>query len=146
MANTLYDIGREGFLTSITVGAFTGKIDWKADDIYACLASAGYTPSVAHTSMTDVPGGNRLKTVALTGLATDSAGTAQASNITFPAVAAGPDARYIIIFRMNNTGSPTDADNALIALIDTATNLPATTNGGDLTVVLDGGSGKIFKL
>ena len=146
MANFLYNTGREGFLTSVTVGSFTGQIDWKSDDIYAALVTSSYTPSSSHTNMSNIPSAAVLKTTALSGLATDTAGSAQASNTTFSSVSAGNTGTYVVIYRVNNTGSPVDADNVLIACIDTASNLPVTTNGGDITVVWDGGSGNIFKL
>jgi hypothetical protein len=40
----------------------------------------------------------------------------------------------------------TAATSPLIAYIDTATGLPVTPNGGDITVTWDNGSNKIFKL
>ena len=40
----------------------------------------------------------------------------------------------------------TDATARLIAYIDTATGLPVTPNGGDITIVWDDGPNKIFKL
>ena len=39
-----------------------------------------------------------------------------------------------------------NATSPLIALIDSATGLPITPNGGDIIVVWDNGANKIFKL
>ena len=146
MANALYDNGRKGFLTSITVGAFVGKIDWVTDTIQAVLIdTAQYAYNITtDTSMANVPVAARIAIQAVTGLTATSDGTAQATSTTFPSVAAGSTAGAILLYRDN--GTATDADNALIAYIDTATNLPVATNGGDITIVWGGGSGDVFKL
>jgi len=146
MANALYDNGRRGFLTSVTVGAFVGNLDWVADTVHAVLVdTAIYTASLtADTSMTQVGATARIADVALTTKTASTDGTALAASATFPSVAAGSTAGAIVLYRDN--GTATDADNALIAYIDTATNLPVTTNGGDITIVWGAGSGDIFKL
>lgn len=54
----------------------------------------------------------------------------------------GSASAYIVIVR--DTGA--DATSPLIALIDTATGLPVTPNGGDITIQWDSGANKIFKL
>jgi len=147
MANALYDHGRQAFLTSVTVGAFVGKIDWVSDTIHAVLIDTSlYTVDlVNHTSMADVPAGARIADVAMTGrTAALNDGTAVSGSTTFPAVTAGSTASALVVYRDNLTA--TDADNALIAYIDTATNLPVATNGGDITIVWDAGSGNVFKL
>ena len=48
----------------------------------------------------------------------------------------------IIIYK--DTG--TEATSPLIAMIDTATGLPITPNGGDIIVTWDNGVNKIFKV
>jgi len=42
--------------------------------------------------------------------------------------------------------SGVESTSRLIANIDTATGLPVTPNGGDITVVFDAGANRIFKL
>lgn len=136
MANALYDLGREGFLD--------GSIDWDTDDIRAALVDTGaYTVDLAnHKFLSSVASGARIATLGA-GMSgkTVAAGVANASSITFSAVT-GASIEAIVIYK--HTGS--DATARLIAYIDTATGLPLTPNGGDVTVQWDSGANKIFKL
>jgi len=151
MANYLYDTGRQGFLTTVTVGAFTGQIDWVNDTFGVALLdnstvdfSAG---QATYASVQDIltQDGNalfaRTTLTNTTGITGD--GTASADDAVFTAVPGPGEAEAVIIYRDNAT---VDADNVLVAYIDSATNLPVTLNGGDVTVVWDAGSGRIFKL
>lgn len=161
MANQLYDIGRESFLTTVTVnaGAATFQTDWVADggagNIHAVLVngtgSGGIVPytfdPVNHQTMADVDPTARIADVALTNTVADGTGVASADDAIFTAVAAPASGAgdYIILYRDN--GTATDAENLLLAFIDTATNLPVNPNGGDITVIWNGGTGQqIFKL
>lgn len=143
--SSLYDIGRRGFLTSVTVGAWTGQIDWETDDFGVVLVDTTlYTHDVTHTSMTDVAAGARVDVTPLIGNSSTTDGIAQATNTVFTAVN-GAEVAAVIIYRDN--GTATDADNALVAYIDTAiSGLPVTPNGGDITILWNGGNGYIFRL
>lgn len=135
MANALYDLGREAFLN--------GNIDWTNDNIkIALLDGADYTPNLAtHDFFDDVPVAARVAISGnLTGKTT-AAGVADANDETFSSVT-GDESEYILIYQ--DTG--VEATSRLIALIDTATNLPITPNGGDIQVVWDSGANRIFKL
>jgi hypothetical protein len=77
---------------------------------------------------------------ALTGK-TVTAGVADAVDVTFTAVS-GATVEAIVLY----ADSGTEATSRLIAYIDTATGLPLTPNGGDVTVAWDNGANKIFKL
>lgn len=68
-------------------------------------------------------------------------GVADAADVTFSAVS-GATVEAIILYK--DTG--TESTSRLIALIDTATGLPVTPNGGDIVVAWDNGANKIFKL
>jgi hypothetical protein len=133
MANALYGKGREKFLT--------GDIAWDTDNIKVSLVDTGtYTVVIdTHEFYSDLSGvvadsGNLAsKTVAL--------GVADAADVTFSSVT-GSIAEALVIWK--DTGVA--ATSPLIAYIDTATNLPVTPNGGDITVAWDSGSNKIFKL
>ena len=133
MANLLYGKGREKFLS--------GAIDWSTDDIKVSLVNATtYTVAIdTHEFYTDLSGivqdsGNLTsKTVTL--------GVADAADVTFSTVT-GSSAEALVIWKDTGTAST----SPLIAYIDTATNLPITPNGGDITVAWDGGANKIFKL
>lgn len=136
MANALYDKGREGFLTK--------QISWTADTVKAVLLdAASYTANLAtHDFLDDVPAGARVGTPQTLGSKTATDGIADAADITFPTVAAGPALEYILVYQ--DTG--VEATSRLIGLVDTATGLPVTPNGQDINVAWDNGTNKIFKL
>lgn len=135
MANRLYDKGRQGFLD--------GSIDWDTDDIRAILVDgADYTPdTAAHQFLSSIPAAAREEVSSSLTTKTVVDGVADAADVTFTA-AAGDPCEYIVLYK--HTGS--DATARLIALIDTATGLPVTLNGGDIVVQWDNGANKIFKL
>lgn len=135
MANTLYDKARQRFLEA--------QINWMSDTIKVILVDTGaYTPQVGiHEYLSDIPSSARIAgPVTLTAKAT-AGGAADAADVTFPSVS-GPSIEAIIIY--SDTG--TEATSPLIAIIDTATGLPITPNGGDIIVVWDNGANKIFRV
>lgn|SRR5574341_738376 len=135
MANALYDAGRAAFLG--------GAINWLADNIkIVLLDSAAYTPNLAtHDFLDDIPAPARIATSGNLAGKTSTAGVADANDVTLSAVT-GAQSEYIAIYK--DTG--VEATSPLIALIDTATGLPVTPNGGDIVVQWDNGANKIFKL
>lgn len=135
MANALYDKGREGFLD--------GSIDWDTDDIRIILIDeADDTIDLASDEdLADRAAGARVAISDALASKTVTAGVADATDKTFSSVT-GDEAESIDIYQ--HTG--TEATSRLIANIDTATGLPVTPNGGDITVTWDSGSNKIFKL
>jgi hypothetical protein len=134
MANALYDLGRQAFLEA--------TIAYLSANIKCMLVTSGYTVNLAtHQYVTDIGGGNIVARSGNFASKTSTAGVADAADITFTAVS-GSAAAYIIIYK--DTGS--DATSPLMAYIDTATNLPVTPNGGDITIQWDNGSNKIYKL
>lgn len=135
MANALFDKGREGFLD--------GTIDWDADDIRCILIdTADDTINLAtDDNLDDILAAARVATSgSLTGK-TVAAGVADAADVTFSAVTGDP-AEAIVIYQ--HTG--VESTSRLIAYIDTATGLPVTPNGGDITIAWDSGANRIFKL
>jgi len=135
MANALYDYGREGFLG--------GAIDWDTDDIRIALVTAGYTINLAtHQFVSDL-GANIVTNGRSTAIATPTvtAGVANHAAKTLTAVS-GSQVTKIIYYKYNAS----DAAARLICAIDTATGLPVTPNGGDITITPDSGSNKLFKL
>lgn len=135
MANALYDLGREGFLAA--------DIDWDANNIKVVLVDAAdYTVNLAtDNDLADIPVGARVATSGNLTSKTVAAGVADAADITFSAVS-GDISENLVIY----ADSGVEATSRLIAFIDTATNLPVTPNGGDITVAWDNGANKIFKL
>ncbi|WEE79466.1 hypothetical protein LZ683_08935 [Comamonas testosteroni] len=135
MANTLYDKARQRFLEA--------QINWMTDTVKVILVSTGaYTPQTAvHEYLSDIPTSARIAgPVTLTAKAT-TGGAADAADCTFPSVS-GSSIQAIIIY----VDSGTESTSPLIAIIDTATGLPITPNGGDIIVVWDNGANKIFKV
>lgn len=134
MANALYDLGRQAFLE--------GSIAYLTDNIKAVLVSSGYTPATAtHQFLSDIPGGSRVATSGNLASKTSSAGVANAASVTFSAVT-GAQCLYLVLYK--DTGTATTSP--LIAIFDTATGLPVTPSGGDITINWDTGANKIFKL
>ncbi len=135
MANALYNKGREGFLD--------GNIDWDTDDIRCILIdTADYTVDLAtHDNLDDVPAIARVATSGAFTSKTVTDGVADAADVVLSAVTGDPS-EAIVIYK--HTG--TESTSRLIAYIDTATGLPVTPNGGDITIQWDSGANKIFKL
>ncbi len=136
MANVLFDKGREGFLD--------GSIDWDTDPIkLVCVDHGVDVPLPASDAfLSDILSGARIATSAA-GLSskTVTSGVADAADVTLTAVT-GNSFESIVLYK--DTG--TETTSRLIAFIDTATGLPCTPNGGDITIQWDNGSNKIFKL
>lgn len=134
MANALYDKGREFFLN--------GAIDWTNDNIKVVLIDTGvYTVDLVNHDFHDDLSGIISTLTGNLGTKTTTAGVADAADITFTSVT-GAESEALVIYR--DSGS--SATSELIAYIDTASGLPVTPNGGDITVTWDSGSDKIFKL
>jgi len=136
MANALYDLARQSFLSQ------SPSIDWDTDNIKCSLVrSSAYTPNLATDQFLSSVATRAADSGNLTGK-TVANGVADADDVTFTAVAAGAAIQYVLIWK--DTGVA--ATSPLIALIDTATGLPVTPSGGDITVAWDSGANKIFKL
>ncbi len=135
MANALYDTGREGFLD--------GSIDFDTDNIkVVAVDTAQYTVAITtHRFLSDIPVGARVATSSnLTGK-TVAGGVADASDITINSVS-GPTVEAVVIYK--DTGTATTS--RLIAYIDTATGLPLTPNGSNVTIGWDNNINRIFRI
>lgn len=135
MANRLYDSGRQAFLE--------GSINWLSDTIKCILIDAAdySVNTTTDNALDDIPGAARVATSGALGSKTSTAGVADAADVTFTAVT-GDQSEALVIYK--DTG--VESTSLLIAYIDTATGLPVTPNGGDITVQWDNGANKIFKL
>jgi hypothetical protein len=135
MANALYDKGREKFLR--------GEISWNSDNIKFVLVDvADYTVNTAvHEFLSDIPAAARVATSPNATAKTTAAGVAGCANFAFPA-AVGDPSEAIVAYK--DTG--TAATSPLIGYVDNATGLPVTPNGGDINIIIDTGSNKLFKL
>lgn len=135
MANGLFAKARESFLSQ------NPSIDLDTDTIKAVLVDHGTDTPVLATDqyLSDISAGARIATSGALASKTVTDGVFDAADITFTAVT-GASVESIVIYK--DTGSA--ATSPLIAMIDTATGLPVTPNGGDITVVWDNGANKIF--
>lgn len=135
MANALYYKGREKFLD--------GAISWSSDNIKCVLVdTATYSVDIANDEfLSAIPAGERVATSANFTTKTVTNGTADADDVVFSSVS-GDVSEALVIYK--DTG--VDTTSPLIAYIDTATGLPVTPNGGDVTVTWDNGTDKIFTL
>lgn len=135
MANALYDKGREGFLD--------GSIDWDTNDTRSILIDeADDTIDLSvDDNLDDRAALSRVATSGAMGTKTVTNGVADAADVTWSAVTGDP-AESIDIYK--HTG--VESTSRLICNIDTATGLPVTPNGGDITAQWDSGTNRIFKL
>ena len=135
MANTLYDSARQGFLEA--------QVNWLTDTMKVLLVDSGaYTPNVStHQFLADIPISSRIAGPVTLTSKTTTGGAADAADVTFTSVS-GASIEMIIIYK--DTG--TEATSPLLAMIDTATGLPITPNGGDIIVTWDNGVNKIFRV
>ena len=135
MANALYDKGREGYLA--------GDMDWDGDNIKIVFVDeADDTIDLANDEdLADRAAASRVATSGNLSSKTVTAGVADAADETVSSVS-GDQFESIDIYH----DSGVEATSRLSANIDTATGLPLTPNGGDVTVQWDSGSDRIFKL
>jgi len=131
MANKLYPKGKEHFAT--------GGINFTGDNIKCILVTSGYTPNFTTDEFLSVISGGNI--VATSGnLASKSAtlGVLNAAALVFTAVS-GSTVTQVVMYKDTGTSST----SPLLAYWDTATGLPVTPNGGDITLTWDTGSNKI---
>ena len=145
MGNALYGLAREAFLG--------GDLDWDANDIKCLLVdTTDYSVSIdvdQYCNKDTIPDAARV-TNGLSGnfaSKTKTLGVADAADVTLSTVS-GEQCEAIVIFQDGGGGgvSQSGTTDRLIAYIDTATGLPVTPNGGDITIQWDAGASKIFKL
>lgn len=136
MPTALYGEGREAFAN--------GDIDWLTDDIRVILVdTALYTVNIdVDDFRSDIAGGAQLATSgALTGK-TNVLGVLDAADVVFPNLSLATAVDALVIYK--HTGISTT--DRLIAYIDNAPELPASTTGGDFTITWDAGANKIVKI
>jgi len=135
MANNLYTKAKQALLAA--------DIDLDADTIKAVFVDgADYTPNLAtHQYLSDIPSAARVATSGALQNKTVTDGVFDADDITVTAVS-GDQFEYIVLFK--DTG--VEGTSRLLLLIDTATGLPCTPSGSDITIQWSGGADKIFRL
>jgi len=123
MANALYDRGRQGFLAGeIAAGTDSLRIFFvdEADDTIDLAADE---------DLADRAAGSRVGTATAIASVTVVDGTLDAGDTTLSAVT-GDQSESLDMYQ--HTG--TESTSLMICNIDTATGLPVTPNGGDITV------------
>lgn len=136
MSNQLYLLGRQ----AMSDGA---SIAWLTDNIKCVLVDTGaYTPNFStDANLSDIPAGARIATSANLSGKTNVGGVFDAADVVLSAVT-GVQSEAVAVYK--DSGSA--ATSKLIAYIDTATGLPITPTGADITIVWDNGANKIFKI
>jgi hypothetical protein len=135
MANALFDSARSQFLTA--------DLDMDDSILIIFVDHADDTPNVASDDFfDDITGAAIVATSGALASKTFTAGVFDAADVTVSTVSGDP---FESIVAYNNTPG-TAATKDLIFYIDTATGLPTTPNGGDITVQWDSGANRIFKL
>ena len=135
MANALYGLGRQAFAE--------GNIAWLTDDIRAVLVdTATYIVAIdTDQYLSDIPAGERVSVSGAFTSKDATLGVCDAADITFNNVS-GDQSEALVIYQ--HTG--TDNTSRLIAYIDNAVGLPVTPGGGNIAVIWDNGTNRIFKL
>jgi hypothetical protein len=135
MANQLFLRGRQAFLD--------GEVAFSTDNIKLVDVDHGVdTPNPAtDEDLADIIAGARIATSANFAGKTSTGGTADANDVTISAVSGNEFESVDIYF-----DSGVEATSWLLVFIDTATGLPFTPNGGDITHSWDNGTDKIFTL
>lgn len=135
MANALYDKGREAFLG--------GDLDWDAHDIRLIYVDeADDTIDLANDDfLDDRAGASRVATSGSFAGKTKTNGVADADDVNVATVSGDP---FESIDIYAHTG--TESTSRMICNIDTATGLPATPSGGDITTRWDSGANRIYRL
>jgi len=134
MANALYVAFRNGVL-----GSHATRVDLDADTIKIVLTDHGTdTPVVAtddfYNDINTATQGSMSSALTTKTIGTVAAGVFDSDNVTFTAVS-GNSVESVNMLKDTGTTSTSD----LIAYYDTATGLPVTPNGGDITVTVAAG-------
>jgi len=145
MANALYGLARQSFLSQ------SPAMDWDTDTIKDMLVDTGnYTVSInthQYMNTNTLAAAAKVGTPQTLGSKTVTLGVADADDVTHTAVT-GASVEAIVLWKDGGGGGTTASGTTdpLIAYIDTATGLPVTPNGGDISITWDNGSNKIFAL
>jgi hypothetical protein len=133
MANAVQATAKKLFLD--------GDIDLLTDTIKVTLVDlADYTYSSAHDFIADVPLAARVATATLASKTT-TGGVFDAADATFTS-ATGDQSEALVIWK--DTG--TESTSPFICYFDSATGLPVTPSGIDISIIWDNGANKIFAL
>ena len=111
----------------------------------------GYTYDSAHDFVDDVTGAGgtlHATSAALSSISVTN-GVFDAADITFTTPGTDANDHALLIFQSSAVAGGSDVASSaqrLVAWIDTGTGVPIKPAGGDITVIWDNGSNKIFSL
>jgi hypothetical protein len=136
MANALFDKGRQAFLE--------GGIAILTIDVKLVFVDHGVDTPVPATDdfLDDIAAGARIATSGNFATKTSTNGVFDADDVTVSSVS-GAQFESVVIY---NDTPAAESGKHLIAFIDTATGLPFTPTGNNITVAWDNGTNKIFKI
>lgn len=138
MANSLFDKGREGFLSGSILGLGGSIVPYFIGSFNTGLVATG-------ALLSDIPAAvYRARGTYLVNR-TASAGVFDADDtvVNCPSSAA----TVVGLIHVLEAGNPVSSANSLlIHNVDTASVLPFTPNGGDVQIIYDQGANRIFKL
>lgn len=121
-------------------------VDWDTDDIYVMFVNNTYTFNLADDQLSDIAdsektplgdNGKQLASISIAG------GIFDAADVVFSGVT-GTQIIAIVIYQKGIEIDGTDS--YLLCYLDTATGLPLTPNGGDITIQWSDTFYKIFSL
>lgn len=118
MSNQLYPKGKEAFIT--------GAINMSTDNIKCVLVNEAY--NAADQFLSDVVAATA--TSGNLGTKTVTNGVFDSADVVFTSVGAGPSNSAVVMYKDTGTAGTSN----LIAFIDTATGLPVTPDGTNITV------------
>ncbi len=135
MANAMYDPGRKAFMD--------GEIAYLTANIkFVFVDDTDYTVDlVNHNALDDIAALGRVSTSANLSTKTSTAGVADAADETISTVTGDPFEEIVFY-----EDSGVESTSQLFLYLDTASGLPTTPNGSDITLQFDPGANKIFKL
>jgi alpha-glucosidase (family GH31 glycosyl hydrolase) len=150
MANFLYTKFIDKILNPGTLGTTSGTAVDLIDDIIRgflvnTVGGTVYTANAATDEyLSIIPVAARVGTAVALGGKTLAGGVFDANDMLFLNIAAGAygDVEALVLYK----DSGTETTSPLIAYIDTATGLPFTPNGGNITIAWDNGANRIFKV
>ena len=131
MADALYN----GFKEDLADGTYGG---WASGSVAAMLydEGAGGAFTASDTVYTDVSAGKVGTAVDVAGRAVLSDGSFDCNTITWSDVT-GNEAEAVIVYSYTGGTADSPTGTQLIAYIDSASNLPVTPNGGNISMAID---------
>lgn len=137
MTSAVYPLWKQELMKGTAASSLNGT---GTTGVYAALVdTATYTYSAAHQFYSSVSAASRIGTPDTEQELTSKTfvnGTFDAADITFPSVSDANTADAIVLYVKNAGGG--DTTWQLVAYIDSATGLPVTPNGGNITVTWNG--------